>query len=256
MPKVNKEAIREWVEALESGRYQQTTGTLAQYEENGSVGYCCLGVACDVFKERLNLTQKMAGHRILFDNTVASMPFTVSDFLGLPDTNVHWPGMNKLVGLTQLNDIYGLTFEEIATILRANFLEEEPMTDLNKAAIREWVEALESGEYQQTTGTLAEYRPDDTLGYCCLGVACDTFKDRLGLEVEERQEEGVRFLAFNNTSERLPMEVYKFLGLASSNPVVLSDDGPCALSYLNDKYGLTFEEIAAILRANFLGEEE
>lgn len=125
MPEVNKAAILEWVEALESGRYQQTTGTLAEYKRDGSIGYCCLGVACDVFEERLNLTRNMAGHRILFDNTVASLPFAVREFLGLPDTSVHWQGMGKPACLTQLNDVYNLTFEEIAAILRANFLNEE-----------------------------------------------------------------------------------------------------------------------------------
>ena len=38
----------------------------------------------------------------------------------------------------------------------------------NKENIRKWVEALRSGDFPQTTSTLA-----DSDGYCCLGVACD-----------------------------------------------------------------------------------
>ena len=36
-----------WVEALESGKYDQTTGTL-----HDSAGFCCLGVLCDVARKR------------------------------------------------------------------------------------------------------------------------------------------------------------------------------------------------------------
>lgn len=34
-----------WLEALRSGRYEQATGALYNYQ---SGGYCCLGVACDI----------------------------------------------------------------------------------------------------------------------------------------------------------------------------------------------------------------
>lgn len=131
------------------------------------------------------------------------------------------------------------------------------MTELNKAAILEWVEALESGEYQQTTGTLAKYVQGlpSPISYCCLGVACDVFKNRLGLKVGEEAEGMTRFLTFNHQNDQLPSEVHKFLGLASGDPVVLSDDGACALSYLNDEHGKTFAKIAALLRAHYLEED-
>jgi len=35
---------KQWVEALRSGEYEQVTGTLAESEGYGQVGYCCLGV--------------------------------------------------------------------------------------------------------------------------------------------------------------------------------------------------------------------
>lgn len=40
-----KPTIQKWVNALRSGKYKQTTGTLYD-EETG--GYCCLGVYCKV----------------------------------------------------------------------------------------------------------------------------------------------------------------------------------------------------------------
>ena len=35
------------------------------------------------------------------------------------------------------------------------------------------LDALRSGEYEQTDGTLKARRRDETVGYCCLGVMCD-----------------------------------------------------------------------------------
>lgn len=37
-----------WVAALRSGEYKQTTRKLREVYEDGSVGFCCLGVLCDL----------------------------------------------------------------------------------------------------------------------------------------------------------------------------------------------------------------
>ena len=42
--KYNKKDIRKWVEALRSGKYKQ--GKISLQNANG---FCCLGVACDIF---------------------------------------------------------------------------------------------------------------------------------------------------------------------------------------------------------------
>ena len=44
--KTTEEARKLWVEALRSGQYKQATHRLASSE-----GYCCLGVACEVFMQ-------------------------------------------------------------------------------------------------------------------------------------------------------------------------------------------------------------
>ncbi len=46
--KLTKQFKKLWVAALRSGKYQQITGQLRK--ENG---FCCLGVACDVFNPSL-----------------------------------------------------------------------------------------------------------------------------------------------------------------------------------------------------------
>lgn len=42
---MNAEIKTKWIQALRSGKYEQTKGTL-HVQDNG---YCCLGVLCDVF---------------------------------------------------------------------------------------------------------------------------------------------------------------------------------------------------------------
>lgn len=38
----------QWIEALRSGKYLQKRGALRKVSASGSVGYCCLGVLCEV----------------------------------------------------------------------------------------------------------------------------------------------------------------------------------------------------------------
>ena len=42
------EEKRKWIEALESGNYQQVQDTLKGKNLDGDVGFCCLGVYCDI----------------------------------------------------------------------------------------------------------------------------------------------------------------------------------------------------------------
>ena len=43
-----------WLQALESGKYNQTKEVL----NDGKGGFCCLGVACDIFEEELGLIKQ------------------------------------------------------------------------------------------------------------------------------------------------------------------------------------------------------
>lgn len=57
---------------------------------------------------------------------------------------------------------------------------------MNKENVKTWVNALRSGEYEQTTEHLCEVDDiDGTTGYCCLGVACDLFVDGYWVEHNE-----------------------------------------------------------------------
>ena len=57
------------------------------------------------------------------------------------------------------------------------------------SAIRKWIEALRSGEYNQTSGTL-----HDKNGFCCLGVYALVnglaSKDQMFVDIDEADDKG------------------------------------------------------------------
>ena len=112
---------------------------------------------------------------------------------------------------------------------------------------RAWVEALRSGDYEQTSGTLkAEHYERGTVNkivaHCCLGVACDlTVKDGVGEWDDDH--------CFNVPGERrhyggLPEAVMEYYGIKSEPQVSMPNGG--TLTYLNDR-GMTFDQIADII---------
>lgn len=128
------------------------------------------------------------------------------------------------------------------------------------------IDALRSGNYKQTKGTLEEVNmgTGEVVGNCCLGVATREAQKH-GVQLEERTSYGrVHFrgpssMAWENAV--LPIDVRLWLGVDSLNPIVTvkTEDGNFdnALSELNDgessnnkQYSLT--EIADILEYNYM----
>jgi hypothetical protein len=135
-------AREKWIQALESGNYSQTTRTLARRTSPFSVEFCCLGVACEISRENTDGWVGVDG--ILgFPNTngfngveKATLPGAIQEELGFttdipmvyaPELrdhprNLHEDGSREnesgWFGLTELNDDFRLSFEEIAGILR------------------------------------------------------------------------------------------------------------------------------------------
>lgn len=107
MPKINKLA-REWVDALRSGDYEQTSSVLCSSNES----YCCWGVLCDLIDPD--------GWVVQADNEHSweeySWEINGETFTELPPPEVYaLVGMTEreMTGLVDLNDS-GNTFEEIA----------------------------------------------------------------------------------------------------------------------------------------------
>lgn len=114
--KINKNA-QKWVEALKSGEYSQTTDYLCN-----DGGFCCLGVACEVFLKETGLPLKKYPNPsdIGFDENLYSVP-EVKEWLGLAGGEGRF--VNEFKGrltLTTLNDDEGLSFKEIAEFIETN----------------------------------------------------------------------------------------------------------------------------------------
>jgi len=116
------ENAQKWVEALRSGKYQQTIRRLHRVAKrdwvpNEPEGYCCLGVACELFdKENPGvLTRRLHDDGVESFNEVKGLPpALVIDWLGLYSDH----SRNSLV---KMND-RGKTFNEIA-----DYIESEPV---------------------------------------------------------------------------------------------------------------------------------
>jgi hypothetical protein len=103
-----------WLQALESGKYQQCESCLECDKH-----FCCLGVGCQVFfpEDRTETAVATSAMGKWFGETEVA-PQCLIDTIGLHDSN----GLSLVLGdksLTELNDS-GNTFPEIAAIVRAN----------------------------------------------------------------------------------------------------------------------------------------
>ena len=114
-----KEARQVLINALRSGEYKQAQGVLKQNDR-----FCCLGVACDVYRKITGEGEwKVFQHEyyegFILDNErePGILPRKVADFFGF----IHRDGrLNEENSLAHLNDI-GCTFDYIA-----NVIEKEP----------------------------------------------------------------------------------------------------------------------------------
>jgi hypothetical protein len=88
-----------WVEALRNGKYNQTTHSLKD-----SLGFCCLGVLCDIQGADFDAIREEFGGLSLSSNPVKYLG-------GLP--------MGFSVKVASMNDV-GKTFPEIADYIEAN----------------------------------------------------------------------------------------------------------------------------------------
>ena len=109
-----EEFIEEWIKALESGEYKQGHGRLVtdrgDYKE-----YCCLGVACDVAKEKgIIKTRRTYQDRGYLTSKIAQ-------FMGITQRGEFRKpirvGNKFFYNLAQLNDNF-VSFKRIAKIIR------------------------------------------------------------------------------------------------------------------------------------------
>lgn len=113
-----------------------------------------------------------------------------------------------------------------------------------------WVQALRSGDYQQTFGQLQRVANADEsrpLGFCCLGVLCELAVaagviNRYGNPYSSGVEYGMEY---TRSSGGLVSAVTKWANLNST--VVIIDGEGRSLASINDGRDFTFAQIADLI---------
>ena len=113
---------KKWLEALRSGKYQQTKSALCDVGNGEPDRFCCFGVACDLyFQEHPELKSEIYDDRFYprrkFLGELEVLPHQVQAWLGLRTSTGDY-GSDYVGALTEDND-EGKTFEEIATIIES-----------------------------------------------------------------------------------------------------------------------------------------
>ena len=132
MNEPNKERIKLWVEALESGKFRQCQNVLTRIAENGGRSHCCLGVAVVVaMSNDLELTEEVVDNIVEYADVEGNVSSTV-----LPDAVVEWYGLAEVspellagydedgeysVEATEMNDGKCASFTEIAAAIRKTY---------------------------------------------------------------------------------------------------------------------------------------
>jgi hypothetical protein len=111
---MNPEIKAEWVAALRSGEYKQGRSYLGQRLDD-EMYYCCLGVLCEVTKERLGIQAEEVSEVVHYQSRNAYPPYRVMDFAGLIGLNVLINGEEH--SFADLNDHARLTFDQIADLI-------------------------------------------------------------------------------------------------------------------------------------------
>lgn len=119
------EARAAWIDGLENGEYPQGTDRLCS-----PAGYCCLGVACELFRKHegeSSLPKDDRGDYCIYgsrdDRSADALPFVVKRWLGLFNNIGSFDGGSLL----KLNDD-GTSFQEIAKVIAS-----EPKGLLNES---------------------------------------------------------------------------------------------------------------------------
>jgi len=124
---MDAELKTEWIKRLTSGEYEQGQERLRnvdvddQGQETGPATFCCLGVLCDLLKDK-GLGEWDADH-FSQDKTVFTSEYEFYDLEGeLNGPVLRYVGMtnNDQQRLIGMNDNDGYTFDQIALVIAAD----------------------------------------------------------------------------------------------------------------------------------------
>jgi len=117
------------------------------------------------------------------------------------------------------------------------------------AEIRDrWTKAMRSEEYEQGDRAL-----NRSGWFCPLGILCNLHSKETGTEWESHNnpqevDEELRYLG---SDDFLPLDVIKWAGLESKDPLLSIHGVPRSISVLSDSDEFSFDEIAQLIEEQF-----
>jgi hypothetical protein len=102
------EPQKAWLEALSSGKFQQTKGSLKHHNTNS---FCCLGVACEI--SNMGVFHASGYYYLIGSDGIHGRSL-------LPEKIEKRLGLLNYKYLAGLNDTQGKTFDEIADYIESN----------------------------------------------------------------------------------------------------------------------------------------
>lgn len=109
--------MRKWLKALRSGKYKQTISSLQDRN-----GYCCLGVACEVFIPNPRRDEKRYIYGSMPSDDQLDSPQWLKDVDSMFERYVNLENSKTGVCLVTLNDSYRWNFTSIADAVEATLL--------------------------------------------------------------------------------------------------------------------------------------
>ena len=108
------ENAKAWVAALRSGDYTQTQKMLRRVTKENGTSFCCLGVACDLYRNTVGGNWDTI---VLADSELTP---AVMDWLGLEDSiGTYYNANGNNFTLVGLNDNEYFTFAQIADVIKS-----------------------------------------------------------------------------------------------------------------------------------------
>ncbi len=113
---IDQQQMKQWIQALRSGKFEQTDGSLQNSE-----GYCCLGVACKLFVPKDNMKLTNLGY---IAGTHPNAQTWAPSWLKMVNQNFDYQTGHDLIVLNDRgpNGLKRFTFEEIADMLEAVYI--------------------------------------------------------------------------------------------------------------------------------------
>ena len=109
---------KKWLKGLRSGEYKKGVGYLNKNQE-----YCCLGVACEIFKDELKLEKKAYQYMdsvMVYGGRGSSAPDVLVEHLGLHDDAGFIDDITTLAHLNDGRYKYDTDFNNIANYIEKN----------------------------------------------------------------------------------------------------------------------------------------